>query len=174
MPLEPVVKIHHKLAIILDHKILLTEPPSSVIRHSSFSKVKTCPDVEGDLQSCTSDKLTSRYLNFAIMVSVWSIWRRNIRRQQTASVKDFSSDTSKKEITAPKIDKSILTTVLLTFPGCWFLQTCHNRVSKVVSCFNLETVAACPNFRSRLPLCETNKLTNKTNCQHFSWDMYSF
>lgn len=99
------------------------------------------------------------------MVSVWSIRRRNIRCQETASVKDFTSDTSKKEITAPKIDTSILTTVLLNgyyfFPGCWFLQTCHNRVSKVVSCFNLETVAACPNFRSQLPLCETSKLTNK-------------
>lgn len=29
VPLEPVVKIHHKLAIILDHKILLREPPST-------------------------------------------------------------------------------------------------------------------------------------------------
>ena len=36
-----------------------------------------------------------------------------MRRQETASVKDFSTDTSKKEITAPKIDTSILTTVLL-------------------------------------------------------------
>lgn len=36
-----------------------------------------------------------------------------MRRQETASVKDFITDTSKKEITAPKIDASILTTVLL-------------------------------------------------------------
>lgn len=85
--------------------------------------------------------------------------------QETASLKDFSIDTSKNEIAASKVDTPVLMTVLLNgyhfFPGCWVLQTCHNRVSKVVSCFNLEAVAACPNFRSRLSSCETNKLTRK-------------
>ena len=29
VPLKPVVTIHRKLTVILDHKILLTEPPST-------------------------------------------------------------------------------------------------------------------------------------------------
>ena len=85
--------------------------------------------------------------------------------QETASLKDFNSDTSKNQIAVPNVDTLVLTTVLLNgylfFAGCWFLQTCHNRVSEVVSCFNLEAVAACPNFRSLLSSCETNKLTRK-------------
>lgn len=122
------------------------------------------PLIKDHLQSCTSEvcQLTSRSLKYTIMVSFRSIRRRDIRRQETASVKDFSSPGK-------------LTTVLLNgnhfSPGCWFLRTCHNTVSKVVSCFKLERVAACPNFRSRLPSCEANKHTNKIkqkNCQHFS------
>ena len=129
------------------------------------------PLIKDYLLSCTSElcQLTAISLNYTIMVSFRSIRRRDIRRQETASVKDFSSYTSKKNYSPGK-----LTTVLLNgnhfSPGCWFLRTCHNRVNKVVSCFNLETVAACPNFRSRLPSCETNKHTNKIkqkNCQHF-------
>lgn len=182
-----VVKIH---LIILDHKILLRETPSTRnMAHFVLKSQKRVlmlketflsdePLIKDHLQSCTSEicQLISRSLNYTIMVSVRSIRHRNIRRQgtaltqkympqETASLKDFNSDTSKNQIAVPNVDTLVLTTVLLNgylfFAGCWFLQTCHNRVSEVVSCFNLEAVAACPNFRSLLSSCETNKLTRK-------------
>lgn len=130
------------------------------------------PLIKDHLLSCTSEfcQLTSISLNYTIMVSFRSIRRRDIRRQETASVKDFRSYTSKKNYSPGK-----LTTVLLNgnlfSPDCCFLRTCDNRVSKVVSCFNLETVVACPNFRSRLLSCEVNKHAYKQDqtkhCQHF-------
>lgn len=94
------------------------------------------PLIKDYLLSCTSEFcwLTSISLNYTIMVSFRSIRRRDIRRQETASVKDFSSYTSKKKLQPRK-----LTTVLLNgnhfSPGCWFLRNCHNSVSKVASCF---------------------------------------